>query len=81
LAWLQDVLGESSNTIHNAFEYLRTVDNMNLDSAFIYGVLLYPMGDLSVAQTTSFVDRLATLMTAGSETAFHRGAFEGRGGF
>ena len=54
---------------------------MNLDSAFIYGVLLYPMGDLSVAQTTSFVDRLATLMTAGSETAFHRGAFEGRGGF
>ncbi|KAH9172719.1 hypothetical protein EDB89DRAFT_856587 [Lactarius sanguifluus] len=76
LAWLQDVLGESSNTIYNSLQDPPTVNNMNIDS-FVYGVLSYPTGDLPAAQATSFVDTLAILMGVGSKTAIRRGSFEG----
>ncbi|KAH9018713.1 hypothetical protein EDB85DRAFT_600337 [Lactarius pseudohatsudake] len=75
LAWLQDILGETSNTIYNSLENPRTVDNMNIDS-FTYGVLSYQTGDLPDEAATSFVDTLAILMGAGSMTALHRGHLE-----
>ncbi|KAF8269478.1 hypothetical protein EI94DRAFT_1725110 [Lactarius quietus] len=77
LAWLQDVLGETSNTIYNSLQNPRTVNNMNIDS-FVYSVLSDPTGDLPAAQATSFVDTLAILMSAaGSQTAIRRNSFEG----
>ena len=76
LAWLQDVLGKSSNTIYNSLQNPLTVNNMNVDS-FVYGVLSDLTGDLPVAQATSFVDTLAVLMNAGSKTAIRRSLFEG----
>ncbi|KAI9448488.1 hypothetical protein H4582DRAFT_1901033 [Lactarius indigo] len=76
LLWLQDVLGESSNTILNSLGNLTTVDHMNVDS-FVYGILSYPTGDLPVAQVTCFVDTLAILMNAGGKTAIiHKNIFE-----
>ena len=75
LAWLQDVLGESSNTIYNSLENLNTVDNMNIDS-FVYGVLSHTSGDLPVEPATSFVDTLAILMSAGSKTVIRKRSFE-----
>jgi hypothetical protein len=76
LAWLQDVLGESSNTIYNSLQNPLTVNNMNIDS-FVYGILSDTTGDLPVGQATSFVDTLAILMSAGSRTAFRKSLFEG----
>ncbi|KAI9439792.1 hypothetical protein H4582DRAFT_1942943 [Lactarius indigo] len=76
LLWLQDVLGESSNTILNSLGNLTTVDHMNVDS-FVYGILSYPTGDLPVAQVTCFVDTLAILMNAGGKMAIiHKNIFE-----
>jgi len=72
LAWLQDVLGQPSNTIYNALENLGTVDMTRLF-----------MASFHIRRATfrlrrpSFVDTLAVLMRTGSETAIHRGAFEG----
>ncbi|KAH9172721.1 hypothetical protein EDB89DRAFT_2069393 [Lactarius sanguifluus] len=71
LTWLQDILGETSNTIYNSLENPRTVDNMNIDS-FTYGVLSYQTDDLPDEAATSFVDTLAILLGAGSKTALHR---------
>ena len=78
LAWLQEVLGESSNRIYNSLANPQTVNNMNIDS-FVYGVLSDPTGkpdDLPVAQATSFVYTLAILMNAGSTTGIRKSLFE-----
>jgi hypothetical protein len=78
LAWLQEVLGESSNRIYNSLESPQTVNNMNIDS-FVYGVLSYQTGepdDFPVAQATSFVDTLAILMNAGGTTGIRKSLFE-----
>ena len=76
LAWLQDVLGQSSNRIYNSLGDRSTVDNMNIDS-FVYGALSYPTGDLPVESAASFVDTLAILMSAGDKTAIRRSIFDG----
>ncbi|KAH9054828.1 hypothetical protein EDB87DRAFT_1644897 [Lactarius vividus] len=76
LAWLQDILGESSNTIYNSLGNSRSVDDMNIDS-FTYGILSYQTADLPDEVATSFVDTLAILMDAGSKTTLHRGNLEG----
>ena len=76
VAWLEDVLGESSNAIYNSLQDVSAVDDMNVDS-FVYGVLSHSTEDLPVAEATSFVDTLAILMNAGSKTALRRSIFEG----
>ena len=76
LAWLQDVLGESSNTIYNSLQNPHTVNTMNTDS-FVYGVLSDTTDDLPAAQATSFVETLAMLMSAGSGTTIRKSLFEG----
>ncbi|KAI0287496.1 hypothetical protein BC826DRAFT_1044165 [Russula brevipes] len=73
LAWLQEVLGKSSNTIFNTrgTGITSTVDSMNLD-AYVYGVLSRPTEDLSTEQAKSFVGTLKILTNAGSERHFRR---------
>lgn len=66
LAWLQNVIGKSSNTIFNSLANLPTVDSMNLD-AYVYGVLSRQNDDLSVKQATSFVATFTILTGTGSE--------------
>jgi hypothetical protein len=67
LAWLQDVLGKSSNTIYNQLNNLAAVDNMNIDS-FVYGVLSHHQTeDLSSMQATTFAETLTILMNSESQ--------------
>ena len=75
LAWLQDVMGQSSNTIYNQLDNRTEVDNMNVDS-FVYGVFSDRMGDLPIIQETSFTETLAILLNSGSLNAFRRETFE-----
>jgi hypothetical protein len=66
LAWLQDVLGKSSNTIYNQLNNLAAVDNMNTDS-FVYGVLSRQTEDLPSMQATTFSQTLTILMNSESQ--------------
>ena len=75
LAWLQDVMGKSSNIIYNQLDNRTEVDSMNVDS-FVYGVFSDQMGDLPTIQETSFTETLAILMNSGSLDAFRRETFE-----
>jgi argininosuccinate synthase len=75
LAWLQEVLGKSSNTIYNSLGDTSTVDPMNLD-AYVYGVLSGQTEDLSKEQARSFVGTLIILTNAGSESYFRRDTLE-----
>jgi hypothetical protein len=65
LAWLQDVTGESSNTIFNSLGDLPTVDHINLD-AYVYGVLSCQTDDLPVKQATFFAETVTILTSTGS---------------
>jgi hypothetical protein len=76
LAWLQEVLGKSSNTIFNSLGITSTVDPMNLD-AYVYGVLSHQTEDLSYEQARSFVATLIILTNAGSESHFRLNTLEG----
>ena len=73
LAWLQDVIGQPSNTIYNSLNNLPIVDSMNLD-AYIYGVLSRQTDDLPMNQATSFEETLTILSDGGrtSEIIFQR---------
>jgi Family of unknown function (DUF6535) len=65
LAWLQDVIGEPSNTIFNSLGNLPTVDYMNLD-AYVYGVLSRQTGELPVKQAAFFSETVTMLTSTGS---------------
>jgi hypothetical protein len=65
LAWLQDVIGEPSNTIFNSLGNLPTVDYMNLD-AYVYDVLSRQTDDLPVKQATFFAETVTILTSTGS---------------
>jgi hypothetical protein len=75
LAWLQEVLGKSSNTIFNSLG-ITSIDSMNLD-AYVYGVLSHQTEDLSYEQAGSFVATLIILTNAGSESHFRLDNLEG----
>jgi len=75
LAWLEEVLGKSPNTIFNALGVTSTVDPMNLD-AYVYGVLSRQTEDLSKEQAKSFVGTLTILTSAGSESHFRQDTLE-----
>jgi len=74
LAWLQDVMGQSSNEIYNRFNNTPTLDNMNVD-AFVYGVLSNHTDNLPPTQANLFVETLMILMRVGSQTSLHRDMF------
>jgi Family of unknown function (DUF6535) len=76
LAWLQDVMGKSSNIIFSSLDSLATVDSMNIDS-YVYGALLYQTDDLPIEQAILFVETLAILMSSGRRIALRRDAFGG----
>jgi hypothetical protein len=76
LAWLQNVMGKSSNTIFNSLANLTTVDSMNLD-AYVYGVLSRQTDDLSNKQATSFMATLTILTSTGNNIVFRRSVAEG----
>jgi len=75
LAWLQNVIGESSDTIFNSDIPQR--DRMNL-KAFVYGILAHEGGDLPAQHVTSFTETLAILMTPEAEVqnSFDRTRFQ-----
>jgi Family of unknown function (DUF6535) len=75
LAWLQNVIGESSDTIFNADIPQR--DRMNL-KAFVHGILAHEEGDLTTEHATSFTKTLAILMTPEAElqNSFDRTRFQ-----
>ena len=75
LAWLQDVMGKPSNTIHNSLHDLAKADAMNLDS-YVYGVLSHDADDLPVKEATIFLDTLAILACAGDQVTFYRDVLE-----
>jgi hypothetical protein len=75
LAWLQDVMGKSSNTIFNSLDDLPMVDSMNVDS-YVYGVLSQQTDDLPVKHATLFMETLAILASAGSQVTFQKGILE-----
>lgn len=74
LAWLQDVMGQSSNTISNRINDLPALDDMNVDS-FVYGILSDQTDNLPIVQATFFVKTLAILMNLGTQTAIDRDTF------
>jgi len=79
LAWLQEVLGETSRTIYSQLGNYTVVDNMTIDS-FVYGVLSYQTDypDLAITQatSTSFIETLAILMNSGTRIAdIHKDTF------
>jgi hypothetical protein len=76
LAWLQEVLGKSPNTIFTALGITSTVDPMNID-AYVYGVFSRQTKDLSKEQAKSFVGTLKILTNAGSESHFRLDNLEG----
>jgi hypothetical protein len=65
LAWLQDVIGEPSNTIFNQLGNLPTVDYMNLD-AYVYDVLSRQTDDLPVKHATFFAETVTILTSTES---------------
>jgi hypothetical protein len=75
LAWLQNVIGESSDTIFDSNKPQR--DRMNL-KAFVHGVLAHNGGDLPTEHATSFTETLAILMTPEAEvqSSFDRTRFQ-----
>jgi uncharacterized protein DUF6535 len=77
LAWLQEVMGKSSNTIFNSLHDLSKVDSMNLDS-YVYGVLANQMADPPVKVATFFMETVAILASSGSQAAFRRSVLERR---
>jgi hypothetical protein len=75
LAWLQDVMGQPSNTIYNQLYNLPAVDYMNIDS-FVFGVLADQTDDLPpITQATTFTKTLAILMNSGSQIDLRRDTF------
>ena len=76
LAWLQEVMGKSSNMIFNSLDNLAEADLMNLDS-YVYGVLAQQVVDLPVGVATIFMEIVAILASAGSQATFRRSIFEG----
>lgn len=74
LTWLQDVMGQPSNTISNRLNDLPAVDDMNLDS-FVYGVLPDQTDHLPIVQATVFVRTLAILMNLGTQAVIDRDIF------
>ncbi len=77
LAWLQEVMGKSSNTIFNSLGDLSKADSMNLDS-YVYGVLANQMADPPVKIATFFMEMVTILASSGSQAAFRRSTLERR---
>ncbi|KAF8493469.1 hypothetical protein F5888DRAFT_828214 [Russula emetica] len=77
LAWLQEVMGKSSNTIFNSLGDISKADSLNFDS-YIYGVLANQMADPPAKAATFFVEMVATLASSGSQAAFRRSVLERR---
>jgi len=73
LGWLQDVIGEPSDTIFISDSATR--DRMNL-KAFVYGLLSGQDGDLPAEHAISFTETLAILMNAGVQSPFDRTEFQ-----
>jgi len=73
LGWLQDVIGEPSNTIFNSDSTTR--DCMNL-KAFVYSLLSGQEGDLPPEHAIPFTETLAILMNAGVQSPFDRTEFQ-----
>jgi Family of unknown function (DUF6535) len=77
LAWLQEVMGKSSNTIFNSLDDISKADSMNFDS-YIRGVLANQMVDPPAKAATFFVEMVAILASSGSQAAFRRSVLERR---
>jgi hypothetical protein len=77
LAWLQEVMGQSSNTIYNSLDDISKADSMNFDS-YVYGVLANQMADPPAKAATSFMEMVAILASSGSQAAFRRSVLERR---
>jgi hypothetical protein len=77
LAWLQEVMGKSSNTIFNSLDNISKADSMNFDS-YIYGVLANQMVDPPAKAATFFMEMVAILASSGSQAAFRRSVLERR---
>jgi hypothetical protein len=79
LVWLQEVMGKPSNTIYNSLDGIAKAraDTINLDS-YVHGVLLYNTEDLTLRDTITFMDTLATLAGAGSQSTFRRDVLDER---
>jgi Family of unknown function (DUF6535) len=75
LAWLHDVMGQSSHIIFSSLNDLPMVDSMNVDS-FVYGALSYQTNDLPIKPAILFVETLTILKSAGSQITLHRDTFE-----
>ena len=76
LAWLEDVLGESRNTIFTSLNDLATVDSMNIDS-FVHGVLSSDQSDSdNLLNDQVFVETLLILMLREGQTTLPRNVFE-----
>jgi Family of unknown function (DUF6535) len=75
LAWLQEVMGQSSHTIFSSLSDPSMVDSMNIDS-FVYGALSFQTNDLPIKIATLFVETLAILKSGGSQSTVHRDTFE-----
>ncbi|KAI0279002.1 hypothetical protein BGY98DRAFT_970746, partial [Russula aff. rugulosa BPL654] len=56
LAWLQEVMGKSSNTIFNSLDDISKADSMNFDS-YIYGVLANQSSESQAAFRRSVLER------------------------
>ena len=77
LAWLQEVMGKSSNTIFNSLDDISKADSMNFDS-YIYGVLANQKVDPPAKAATFFMEMVATLASSESQAAFRRSVLERR---
>jgi len=73
LGWLQNVIGESANTIYISNSATR--DRMNL-KAFVYGFLSGQERDLPKEDAISFTETLAILMNLGTQGPFDRNEFQ-----
>jgi hypothetical protein len=77
LAWLQEVMGKSSNTIFNSLDDISKADSMNFDS-YIYGVLANQTVDPPAKAATFFMEMVAILASSGNQAAFRRSVLERR---
>jgi hypothetical protein len=77
LAWLQEVMGKSSNTIFNSLDNISKADSMNFDS-YIYGVLANQKVDPPAKAATFFMEMVAILANSESQVAFRRSVLERR---
>jgi hypothetical protein len=77
LAWLQEVMGKSSNTIFNSLDDISKADSMNFDS-YIHGVLANQTVDPPAKAATFFMEMVAILASSGSQAAFRRSVLERR---